>query len=126
MPAQHDPIAHRFVPDPTLVHRAHNLLLEQEEGRPTQRYLRQQWDAAFGAVRVAMDALRDIWPLEARQLGEPAQLFLHQALDDVENAYHSLDSIAEVMVGDLMVAIQNGEICTHEEFDAWIADHDEA
>lgn len=120
--ATHDPIVRKFAPDPTLVHRAHNMLLDEEREDPARAFVRQQWDAAFGATRVAMDALREIWPSEAAQITDGTGRFLVDALNGLEEAYHALDSVAEEMVGDLMVAVQRGRVRTEEEFLDYVGD----
>lgn len=113
--AMPDPIASRFVPDQALVNRAHNRML-QAEG-PLAKFVRQQWDVAFGATRVALDSLREIWPTDTRDLDQDTRVFLMEALQHLEDAYHCLDSVAEAMVGQLVVDVQMGRITSQQDFD---------
>lgn len=115
MSARHDPVARRFVPNPILVNMAHNALLELEDHEPGRAFVRQQWEAAYGAIRVAIDALREIWPLERHNLTVEDQEHVRRALDDLVEAYIDLDEMAEGLVGWVMVAVLHGTIKTEEE-----------
>lgn len=118
MEARYDPIVQRHVPAPGLVHRAFNMLLDRETEQ--ERLVRQHWDAAFGAVKVAMDSLREVWPVDAADVGGNVSSALSEALRLTEDAYAALDGIALEMVGPLLVLVHRGHIKTEEQFDAYL------
>lgn len=85
-------------PDREIMARAHNYLIATET--PQQRYVRQQWECAMAATKVALDAWRRIWPIEAADsLSENGQVHARAASNELEEAYFSLDSLAEEMEG---------------------------
>lgn len=106
----------RFVPDPTLVARAHNLMLECEDER--HRFLRQRWEEAYAATRVALAALREIYPAEADQCEDDDLCSLAAASHGLDIAYTNLDRLSEGILGWQMVGVLRGAIATHDEFAA--------
>lgn len=85
-------------PDREIMARAHNLMMASET--PQQRYVRQQWECAMGASRVALDAWRRIWPVEASDsLSEGGCEKAKTAEGALEVAYVSLDKLSDEMEG---------------------------
>lgn len=113
--AQPDLPVARFVPDPELVARAHNLMLESEDHG--HRYLRQRWEEAFAATRVALDVFREVVPSEAFQLDEENRADAERALDALTIAYAALDRMSEGILGWPMIGVLRGSVTTGEEFE---------
>ena len=116
--ASPDPVAHRFAPDRELLARAHNLMLSQES--ESHRFLRQRWEEGFAAVRVALDALREIYPSEREQLEKKDIGRIEAALDALTYAYTHLDDLTATMLGWPMTEVLRGHMTSHEEFDRWV------
>jgi hypothetical protein len=118
--ARPDPPQPRFIPDPELVARAHNFMLD---GEPDQvRFVRQRWEDAFGALRVSIDSLRDIHPTECHQLSEADRTGMHHALDLLTRAYTELDDMGERLLGWPMIGVLHGQVSSHAELDRIIGD----
>lgn len=99
-------------PDKELMARAHNLMLATET--PQQRYVRQQWECAMAASRVALDAWRRVWPLEAADsLTEDGQDRARDVESALAAAYFRLDSLSEELDG-LRHEVQTGGITSHD------------
>ena len=113
--ARPDPLVGRFVPDPELVAYAYNRMREREN-RP-QAFLRQRWEEAFAAVRVAVAALRDIYPAERAQLDDHDAAVLAEALDLATCAHTNLDCLSDTMLGWLMVDVLHGRVLSREDFE---------
>lgn len=114
--SDYDPVAQRFIPDRELVARVQRHMLANES--EPERFVRQQWEAAFGATRVALDALRAIYPLERDAMDDETRLALDEALVAVESAYVHLDDCAENILGALILAVLRGRVTTHESLDS--------
>lgn len=96
-------MANRPIPDSDLARRAHDL---QRMGETEMhRHLREEWEAAIGGARVAMDALRTIWPVDADHLPPYCSDAIAQAHKYAETLYATLDTIAPSMAGDLMYSV---------------------
>ena len=113
--ARHDPVARRFGANPELVAIAHNALLDSEDGRMT--FVRQRWEEALGATRVAMDALREFYPIDRDALTEDAFNATDVALDQIECAYASLDSMSDELLGETLTAVLQGLITDRAELE---------
>lgn len=105
----------RFVPLPELVERAMENMLDTET--PRQRYVRQQWESAFAAARVALDALRDILPLDRDVMTSECLRAMRGALSHVERAYECLDGCSGEMMGEAMLDVLAGRITRHEQLE---------
>lgn len=109
------------MPDPELVALAHNAMLAGEDHG--HRLLRQRWEETYAAVRVGLEALREIYPAERYQLDH---LFLagsaEAALDGLTRAYAALDDMSEGMLGRLMTGVIRGTITTREQFEEMVED----
>lgn len=96
----HDPEISRLDTEPAreILVRAHRLMLLDESAM--QRYVRQQWEATFAAVRVALESWRKIWPSEARE-NLPGEL--HFLAGEIEHALaevaFNLDQFSPAMQG---------------------------
>lgn len=121
--AEPDPPAHRFVPDPELVARAHNRMLKYETHG--KRFVRQRWEEAFAATRVALTALREIYPVDHSELGEEEAIQMRLAHDSIMDAYEGLDQMSESMLGGLMNDVLRGRVTDPELFEYMVGDHDE-
>lgn len=115
-----DPLEPRFVPDPELEARAqrHMMAMEREWESPTTRRARQQWSHAMAASRVALAALRDIWPESQRSISADAHDDLSRALDYATELFAALDRVAPAFEGQVVIGVASGDIRTHEELDA--------
>jgi hypothetical protein len=100
----YDQLAQRPEPDRSIARRAYALMLTNES--EMDAYLRQQWEVAMGAVRVAMDALRRLYPQEMTNLrlmsGGDAGHDIEYALNHIEQAFGHLDAVGKPMLGELM------------------------
>jgi hypothetical protein len=116
----YDEPAHRPEPNEEIARRAHALMLAGES--VMEKYLRQQWEVATAAVRVAMDALRKLYPEEMpslRGMGDPGDDAAHEvefALNHIEQAFVHLDGASEPMLGELMHRATLG-LASKEEVD---------
>jgi hypothetical protein len=118
-PARYDPPVQRFKPDAELVSRAQRFLMGYEDSTTSRvRFIRQRWEEALGATRVAMDALREIYPVDADALEPTDQKVLSVALSGVTTAYMALDRLSRVMLGEVMHDVLVGRITTQAELDA--------
>jgi hypothetical protein len=115
VPARHDPSAPRPRANPDLISRAQRHMLDTET--PRMRYLRQHCEDALGALRVTMDCLREVCPLDLDVLTTGHGELLISALDFVEGAYVKLDELSPVLLGVVMDDVQAGRISTHEQLD---------
>lgn len=120
MEARPDPVVGRFQPDPHLVARAQRHMMEQESD--AHRFMRQQWEAALGASRVAMDSLRAIWPSEAHLLDSGDAADLELALHSAEAVVAGLDAIEVAVLGGAVTAVLRGEVVTQAALDALIGE----
>lgn len=117
--ARHDPIEPRLVPDVQLLARACNYMLGQEaQAGGLQRYVRQHYEDAFGAIRVAMDILREIYPRERDAMSDTARNRISRALACLQGAYECLDDVSVDMLGPVMHGVLTGVLTTHEQLDA--------
>lgn len=108
MEANEDRIVRRFVPDRELVAVAFNAMMEGEDQRDA--FVRQHWEAAFGAVRVALDAVRAVWPVEQSYMDDPVAW--ERATRYLEDAYTQLDILSEEMLGQTLFRVMSGDITT--------------
>lgn len=108
------PVA-RFVPDPELVAEAHNTMLANESRG--HRLLRQRWEETYAAVRVGLEALREVYPSECYQLDHHLAACAEEALDNLTRAFVALDDMSDAMLGVLMTAVIRGMVTTREEYD---------
>lgn len=96
---------------------AHALRLQRET--PMERYLRQQWEVATASTRVALDALRRMWPLEAAHLHEiDAAYEIDAALVHATKLAEHLALAAKEIVGELMYAAEMGRLTAAQLEDA--------
>lgn len=113
----------RPVPNEDLLRRSFAVLEAEETSMQT--YLREEHSAAIGGARVAMDALRRIWPIEVDQLpptrvspapasGEKLPETLRRAHQLIEDAYRALDRVGEYFHGSLVQRALLGEDVTRE------------
>jgi hypothetical protein len=105
---EYDPVVQRPEPDRDILARAHGYMLRTQT--PMQAYLRQQWEAAISAVRVALDAWRKIWPIEGAEFEAEERLLMTRALDNIEDAYSVLDRLSGKMLGWPMDMAQLGHL----------------
>lgn len=103
----------RFAPDRKLLHMAHNKMLADEPHRV--RFVRQRWEEAFGAMKVTLDALREIYPTEQDVLTDRGWVALGDALTHVTAAYVALDSLTEEVLGETMTNVLQGHITQPEQ-----------
>jgi hypothetical protein len=107
-------------PNEEIARRAHALMLAGES--KIEKYVRQQWEVSMAAVRVAMDALRKLYPQEMpslRNMGEPADdagYEIEFALNHIEQAFGHLDAASKPMLGELMHRATLG-LASKEEVD---------
>jgi cytochrome c-type biogenesis protein CcmH/NrfF len=107
------------MPDPELVTRAYNHMRAAEEMLGgNHHFVRQRWEDAFGAVRVAMDLLREIYPRERDTMNERTATDISMALTCLQGAFERLDQCSADMLGDLMHDVLTGRIVTHEQLSA--------
>lgn len=93
-----DPPQGRPEPDRELLARAHNYLISTET--PMQRYVRQQWEVAMASSRVALDAWRRIYPIEAADaLSEGGRTLASEVDNALSRAYLALDTLADELEG---------------------------
>lgn len=93
--------------DPEILSRARDGRLAEET--PMERYLRQQWEVATAAARVALDALRRMWPLEAAHLQESDGAYeIEAALVHATKLSEHLALAAKDVIGDLMYEAEMG------------------
>lgn len=116
MEARPDPVVGRFQPDSGLLAQAQRHMMEQESD--AERYLRQQWEAALGASRVAMDSLRAIWPADRRLLNDDDAFRLETALGHAESLVAGLDELDEAILGEVVAAVLAGRVTTQKSLDA--------
>lgn len=95
-------------PDREVVARAFNDRLSTEA--PIEKYVRQQWETAVAATRVAMDAWRDVWPKEVADLtaDEELRAIAQEVAQELEQAFHGLDKLSELMLGTTLYEAQLG------------------
>lgn len=102
------PEPHYPEPDREAAVLAHRHMLKMES--PQQRYVRQQYEVTIGALKVAMDAWRRIWPeavaAHCPQEMEPA----HATADYIEKAYNNLDLMGDAFQGETMRLVQCGHL----------------
>lgn len=116
--ARPDPIVHRFRPEPSLVARAQRYMMQiEDETDPGVRFVRQRWEEAFAAVRVATEALREIFPSERHRVDERTYRNLGVALGHVTRAWTALDDCSGDLLGDTMQNVLLGYVDDHEELD---------
>lgn len=113
MDAQPDPVVHPFVPDRELVARAQREMMARET--PGHRMVRQRWEEALGANRVALAALREIYPSHRTYLTNHGNQQLDRALDRITEAFGLLDDLAPEILGEIMHDVLTGRITTHDE-----------
>lgn len=121
--AEPDPHAFRLTPDPELVARAHNAMLRAET--QPKRFVRQRWEETFAATRVALTALREIYPVDHSELGDDDASHARIAIDSLTDAYEALDQMSEGMLGPLMDDVMRGRVADHELFDLLVGGDDD-
>jgi hypothetical protein len=105
--APHDPQVQRPIPDQEAVALGMTDLFAGES--QLHRYIRQQWEAATGANKVALDAWRRVWPGETRyglradDQETAAKIEKHLAMAD-----YLLDTLTSDMVGDVLDDVLQG------------------
>lgn len=102
----------RPIPDQMVVRRAYELLLAGETDM--QRYVREEWEAAMGGVRVALDAVRRLWPNESDFLSADARLRLREACSTLAVTFDEIDSLADEMLGERMMMALHGNLTMEE------------
>jgi len=110
-----DPLVRPFKPDDELLARALSRMMREET--MAHRFLRQRYEHASCALRVALDSLRDIYPTATGALPEESCNAIGYAMSLAEGAYVELDRIAEAIFGATVVGIMRGTITTEEELD---------
>jgi hypothetical protein len=109
---EYDPVVQRPEPDRDILARAHVYMIRTQT--PMQAYLRQQWETAISAIRVALDAWRRVWPIEGMEFESGDRVLATRALTNIEGAYNLLDHLSRTMLGDAMDAAQRGEMTIAE------------
>jgi hypothetical protein len=64
-----------------------------------QDFLEQHWRDALRTTRETMNTLREVWPEFAQQLPETGAHALQRALEESEQAYHSLHRAGKFVLG---------------------------
>jgi hypothetical protein len=105
---EHDPVRSRPQPDREILVRAHAHMLRTQT--PMQAYLRQQWEAAISAIRVALDAWRTLWPVEGMEFEPDERALMIRVAVNIEAAYNLLDHLSGTMLGVVMDSAQRGEL----------------
>lgn len=109
MEFEYDPIVQRPEPEREVLVRAHAYMRRTET--PMEQYLRQQWQAAMSATRVALDAWRSVWPIEVEgNLDDDEQKTAGYIMAALEQSYQRLDSLSRRMLGDVMYSAQLGQM----------------
>ena len=108
MDAPHDPEVQRPVPDREAVALA---MTDMRDGENQIRtYIRQQWEAALGANKVALDAWRRVWPGETRFHFPVAMHDTVREIDEhLAQASFLLDSLAPELLGETLDWVLNCE-----------------
>jgi hypothetical protein len=114
-----DPVIPKFVPDPELAARAQRdqMAEEAEQWSPPQRYVRQQYEHAFAAVRVALDAARRIFPSELQSTPESARQHMEDLTDLLTSCHMLCDAMADSFYTGSVLKVQRGFAVTHEDLD---------
>lgn len=116
--ANPDPYVARLRPDPELVAIAHNQMMKEETHG--HRFVRQRYEETLGALRVALHALREIYPSERYTLSDSALAEVGISIRAVEEASLALDRIDSEMLGEPMTLVMQGVIGSIEEFHEYI------
>jgi hypothetical protein len=114
--ARYDPPRNRFIPDRELVARVHNALLESESQR--QAFIRQHWETACAGVRVALDALREIYPTDNDAMSGYVEHAIGETVNHLTDALIELTNMSADMLGGVMFDVQRGVITTIEDLEA--------
>ena len=108
---QHDPpLSRRPEPAREIMVRAHRHMLQTET--PQECWLRQGWETTISAVRVALDAWRELWPVDGAQMERDVAAHAAVISTELENLYHRLDGLSRNMLGDVMQDAQMGHLTT--------------
>lgn len=110
MEAQPDDIVHAYRPDRELLARVTNEMLARESHE--HKFMRQRWEHALGASRVALDALREIWPAYRHRLSDQEGREVKSALEHAEALLLRLNDLDAVMLGEDVIGVLRGEITT--------------
>ncbi len=102
------PDVRRPAPDQEIIERA--LKVTNHEQDQMQRYLREEWEAALGATRVALDVVRRLWPLEQYHFDDEEFDALEGLASDFGRAYATLEGMSAEMLGDLLNDACNGTL----------------
>lgn len=116
--ANHDPYAERFRPDPELLAIAHNQMLKEEMA--PHRFVRQRWEEALGALRVALPTVREVFPSEGSAMPPGMLECLRSAERHLEEAFIELDSLAEEMLGEAMTRVLDGTLTTVDDYQRFV------
>lgn len=106
----------RPIPDQNLVKRTYEAMCKLES--PMQRYVREEWEAAIGATRVSLDAVRKLYPVEADYMSEGTVERLESAGTNLASVYAELDKCAGEILGDTMLEALHGGL-TEEDVAAY-------
>lgn len=109
------PISQRPAPDNDLLKRVYNHTLRNET--PSQKWIRQNFEVSAGATRVALDAIRKLWPHEADHPSLRSHVqSLIVAEKSLATAFAALDLLDSACSGELVHKVQTGEF-TSEDMD---------
>lgn len=111
MPSEYQydvPVSRRPEPPKEILVRAQRHMLDHETD--LQAYVRQHWETAFSALRVAMDAWRTIVPLELDSFTAQGRDEAERAIGKIISAYMALDLLSEEVLGPVMYQAQRGNL----------------
>ena len=105
-----DPPSPPYRPDPDRLAEAHNRLMhwERDGHRQHLRHVRQRWEEALGASRVALAAVRDLYPMELEVLSDKGGSRIARAHRSLQEAVIELDLMSRELLGDEMVDVLVG------------------
>jgi hypothetical protein len=93
------------------------MIAGEEAAGGSQRFVRQRYEDAFGAVRVALGLLREIYPCYREAVGPRARESIRLALRCLEETYVNLDDASIVILGSVAHKVLTGEIDSHAQLD---------
>lgn len=118
-PARYDPPVKAFIPDVDLVSRAQRAMMAAEDDvGDAGRLIRQCWEQAFGGVKVALDALRQIHPSERDSMTPVTSHRITYVVTMLTWSYSTLDDMSADLIGEVMHGVLTGRLTTHEQLDA--------
>lgn len=110
----YDPPQQTPQPDREVLMIARNRMLADES--PKERYVRQQWEVAFSATKVAMDAWRQAYPEFVMDL-VPADVtpLPGQIMELLEGLYQSLDALSAALNTEEVCLAEGGSLTREEQ-----------